>query len=79
MATVRTKRQPFVITSHDGTPLIEAVDDRVDVESQVTGGSGSSFHEIEVELLVDSDTAQEAAARISQRADRGRRTPSSPE
>lgn len=65
MATVRTLRQPFVITSHDGTPLIEAVDDRVDVESQVTGGSGSSFHEIEVELLVDSDTAQETAARIS--------------
>ena len=66
MATVRTKRQPFVITSSDGTPLIETVDDRVDVESEATGGSGSSFHEIEVELLVDSDTAQEAAARISQ-------------
>ncbi len=65
MATVRTERRPFIITGSDGTALIEAVDDLVDVQSEATGGSHSSFHEVEVELLIDSDPAQELASRIS--------------
>lgn len=65
MATVRTERRPFVIKGDDGTALIEAVDDRVDVDSRATSDSGASFHEMEVELIVDTDIAQESAARIS--------------
>jgi inorganic triphosphatase YgiF len=65
MALVRTERTPFVITGEDQIPLIEAVDDRVAVQSHAAGDSGSSFHEIEVELLEDTQQAHKTAERIS--------------
>jgi len=77
MATVRTERRPFIIAGSDGTELIEAVDDLVDVESETTGDSHSSFHEVEVELLLDTDPAREIAARISRELIRAGARPSS--
>ena len=65
MATVRTRRQPFVIRAANGTELIEVVDDFVDVGSSSLAEPTSSFHEVEVELLIDSADSRQTAALIS--------------
>ncbi|HEV8024268.1 MAG TPA: CYTH domain-containing protein, partial [Candidatus Nanopelagicales bacterium] len=65
MAVVRTQRRPFVICDASGLELIEVVDDFVDVDSQADAASASSFHEVEVELLVDTKPSRKVAAVIS--------------
>ena len=68
MATVATHRTPFVVTGDDGQHLVEIVDDLVSVTADSDSGAAqahAAFHEIEVELLVDSKPARQVAADLS--------------
>lgn len=65
LALVRTDRQPFELRTVEGTPLVEVVDDRVTVAPADDPETVQSFHEIEVELINDSSTAQHLASEIS--------------
>ena len=63
MARVHTERQPFTVSGDAGTPIVEVVDDRV----EVTGtGPVVTFREVEVELLGDSADAVALADAIGQ-------------
>jgi len=68
MATVTTNRTPFVINGDDGQHLVEIVDDLVTVTAESDSGATpahAAFHEVEVELLVDSKPARQVAADVS--------------
>lgn len=68
LATVATNRTPFLVRDGSGNDLIEIVDDYVTVATDTTVPASSpdaSFHEVEVELLVDSRQARQLAADIS--------------
>lgn len=80
VARVRTDRSPFIIHSPQGTPLLEIVDDRVRVDRLSTfgGADGSTcFHEVEVELLADSQQARTGAKTIGQALKQAGALPSS--
>ncbi len=63
MARVHTERKPFTVSGKSGTPILEVVDDRV----EVTGtGPVVTFREVEVELLGDSAEAVDLADEIGQ-------------
>jgi len=68
MATVTTNRTPFVIADEDGQHRVEIVDDLVTVTADSDSGSAptrAAFHEVEVELLIDSKPARQVAADVS--------------
>jgi len=68
MATVATNRRPFVISGDDGQHLVEIVDDLVSVNADSDPSAAHTdvaFHEVEVELLVDSKPAWQLAADVS--------------
>jgi len=66
VARVRTERSPYRVQDDHGTDLVEVVDDRVEVTRlDDPGVEADSFHEVEVELLVDSKAAWREVDTIS--------------
>lgn len=63
MARVRTERRPFTISGETGNPILEVVDDRVEVTSS---GPMDTFREVEVELLSDTADAVDLADAIGE-------------
>lgn len=65
MAIVRTDRQPIELSDESGAPLIEIVDDYVTVSTADGPEPISEFHEVEVELLLDSPRSRAIAEQLS--------------